>query len=117
MLTNIEKEICSSAATILCCGGGQVVCMLAFPSNDPSSNPTEVHTSYCVKIGSKDENMQKEAGNDTFKKRNKAYTFVKANKCVFRTVEKALTLSYFLSTAGGAGGGLHFSQMTILTEL
>ena len=43
-------------------GGGQVVSVLAFYSDDPSSNPAEAY-SFCVKfVFEKNENKQKEAG-------------------------------------------------------
>ena len=49
-------------------GGGQVVSMLAFSSDDLSSNPAGVK-SYSIKfVFEKKENNQKEAGDDQFKK-------------------------------------------------
>ena len=41
------------------CGGGQLVTVLAFHSDDPSLNPPEVYNSYRVKIAWKNENKAK----------------------------------------------------------
>ena len=50
-------------------GGGQVVSMLAFYSNDPSSNPADAY-SFSVKfVFEKNENKQKEAGVGPFLKK------------------------------------------------
>ena len=43
------------------CGGGQVVSVLAFYSNDPSLNPAEAY-SFSVKYVFEKNNKQKEAG-------------------------------------------------------
>ena len=43
------------------CGGGQVVSLLAFYSNDPSSNPAKVYSFFCNIVFEKNENKQKEA--------------------------------------------------------
>ena len=43
-------------------GGGQVVSMLAFCSNDPSSNPAEADSFPVKFVLEKNENKQKEAG-------------------------------------------------------
>ena len=49
-------------------GGGQVLRVLAFYFNDPSSNPAEVYN-FSVKLNlEKNENKQKEAGVGPFKK-------------------------------------------------
>ena len=48
-------------------GGGQVVSVLAFHSDDPSSNPTEVYSFEFCELFEKNENKQKEAGDGTFK--------------------------------------------------
>ena len=51
-------------------GGGQVVSVLAFYSDDPSSNPAEA-SSFSVKfVFGKNENKQKEAGLGPFLKKN-----------------------------------------------
>ena len=44
------------------CGGGQVVSVLAFFSDDPSSNPAEAYSFFCKIVFEKSENKQKEAG-------------------------------------------------------
>ena len=44
------------------CGGGLVVSVLAFYSDDPSSIPAEVYNFFCKIVVEKDENKQKEAG-------------------------------------------------------
>ena len=50
------------------CGGGQVVSVLAFYSDDPSSNPAET-CSFSVKfVFEKNENKQKGAGVGPFQK-------------------------------------------------
>ena len=41
------------------CGGGQVVSLLAFYSNDPSSNPAKVYSFFCNIVFEKNENKQK----------------------------------------------------------
>ena len=38
------------------CGGGQVVSVLAFYSDDPSSNPAEVYSLYSTKVFERNEN-------------------------------------------------------------
>ena len=43
-------------------GGGQVVIVLAFYSDDPSSNPAEAYSFFCKIVFEKNENKQKEAG-------------------------------------------------------
>ena len=43
-------------------GGGLVVSVLAFYSDDPSSIPAEVYNFFCKNIVEKNENKQKEAG-------------------------------------------------------
>ena len=52
----------------LCCGGGHVVIMLAFYSNNPSSNPAEAYSFYVKIVFKKKKNKQKEARFGTFKK-------------------------------------------------
>ena len=48
------------------CGGGQVVSVLAFYTNDPSSNPAEAY-SFSVKfVFEKNKNKQKEARGGPF---------------------------------------------------
>ena len=43
-------------------GGGQVVSMLDFYSDDPSSNPADVYSFFCkICVFGKNENKQKEA--------------------------------------------------------
>ena len=49
-------------------GGGQVVSMLAFSSDDLSSNPAGVKSFSIKFVFEKKENNQKEAGDDQFKK-------------------------------------------------
>ena len=49
-------------------GGGQVVSMLAFYSNDPSSNPADAYCFSVKFVFEKNENKQKEAGVGPFKK-------------------------------------------------
>ena len=44
------------------CGGGLVVSVLAFYSDDPSSIPAEVYNFFCKIVVEKNENKQKEAG-------------------------------------------------------
>ena len=44
------------------CGGGLVVRVLAFYSDDPSSIPAEVYNFFCKIVVEKNENKQKEAG-------------------------------------------------------
>ena len=44
------------------CGGGLVVSVLAFYSDDPSSIPAEVYNIFCKIVVEKNENKQKEAG-------------------------------------------------------
>ena len=44
------------------CGGGLVVSVLAFYSDDPSSIPAEVYNFFCKIVVEKNENRQKEAG-------------------------------------------------------
>ena len=44
------------------CGGGLVVSVLAFYSNNPSSIPAEVYIFFCKIVVEKNENKQKEAG-------------------------------------------------------
>ena len=43
------------------CGGGLVVSVLAFDSDDPSSIPAEVYNFFCKIVVEKNENKQKEA--------------------------------------------------------
>ena len=43
------------------CGGGQVVSMLAFYSDDPSSNPADAYRFSVKFVFEKNENIQKEA--------------------------------------------------------
>ena len=43
-------------------GGGQVVRVLAFHSDDPSSNPAEAYSFFFKIVFEKNENKQKEAG-------------------------------------------------------
>ena len=43
-------------------GGGLVVSVLAFYSNDPSLIPAEVYNFFCKIVVEKNENKQKEAG-------------------------------------------------------
>ena len=40
-------------------GGGQVVSVLAFQSDDPRWNPAEVHSFFCKILFEKNENKQK----------------------------------------------------------
>ena len=47
---------------MLGCGGGLVVSVLAFYSDDPSSIPAEVYNFFCKIVVEKNENKQKEAG-------------------------------------------------------
>ena len=50
---------------------GQVVSVLAFYSDDPSSIPAEVYNFFCKIVVEKDENKQKEAGvGPIFKKKD-----------------------------------------------
>ena len=49
-------------------GGGQVVSMLAFYSNDPSSNPADAYCFSVKFVFEKNENKQKEAGVGPLKK-------------------------------------------------
>ena len=50
-------------------GGGQVVIVLAFYSDDPSSNPAEAYSFFCKIVFEKNENKQNEARVDPlFKK-------------------------------------------------
>ena len=49
-------------------GGGQVVSVLAFYSNDPSSNPADVYSYFVQIVIEKNENKQKEAWDGQFKK-------------------------------------------------
>ena len=51
-------------------GGGQVVSVLAFASDDPSSNPANVYSFFCKICVWKEQN-KKDAGGGAFKK--KAY--------------------------------------------
>ena len=44
------------------CGGGLVVSVLAFYSDDPSSIPAEVYNFFCKIVVENNENKQKEAG-------------------------------------------------------
>ena len=44
------------------CGGGLVVSVLAFYSDDPSSIPAEVYNFFCKIVVEKNKNKQKEAG-------------------------------------------------------
>ena len=44
------------------CGGGQVVSLLAFYSNDPSSNPAKVYSFFCNIVFEKNKINKKEAG-------------------------------------------------------
>ena len=50
-------------------GGGQVVSVLAFNSNDPSSNPAEAYSFFCNIVFEKNENKQKR-GQDFLTKHN-----------------------------------------------
>ena len=50
-------------------GGGLVVSVLAFYSDDPSSIPAEVYNFFCKNIVEKNENKQKEAGVGPFFKK------------------------------------------------
>ena len=50
------------------CGGGLVVSMLAFYSDDPSSNPAEAYRFFCTMLSETNENKQKEAGVGPFKR-------------------------------------------------
>ena len=47
---------------LLGCGGGLVVSVLAFYSDDPSSIPAEVYNFFCKIVVENNENKQKEAG-------------------------------------------------------
>ena len=49
-------------------GGGLVVSVLAFYSDDPSSIPAEVYNFFCKIVVEKNENKQKEAGVGPFLK-------------------------------------------------
>ena len=51
-------------------GGGLVVSVLAFYSDDPSSIPAEVYNFFCKNIVEKNENKQKEAGVGPLLKKN-----------------------------------------------
>ena len=44
------------------CGGGQIVSVLAFYYNDPSSNPADAYSFSVKSVFDKNENKQKEAG-------------------------------------------------------
>ena len=48
-------------------GGGEVVSVLAFYSNNPSSNPAEAYSFFCKIFVWKDKNIQKEAWDGPFK--------------------------------------------------
>ena len=48
-------------------GGGQVVSVLAFFSDDPSLNPAEVSNLYCVTNQLKRKTINEEAGNGLLK--------------------------------------------------
>ena len=50
-------------------GGSQVVSVLAFYSDDPSSNPAEAYSFFCKIVFEKNKNEQKEAGLAHFFKR------------------------------------------------
>ena len=43
-------------------GGRQVVSVVAFYSDEPSSNPVEAYSFFCKMVFEKNENKQKEAG-------------------------------------------------------
>ena len=55
--------------SILGRGGYQVISVLTFYSDDPSSNPAVIYSFYYVNCLKKDENKQKEAGNGPFLKK------------------------------------------------
>ena len=47
-------------------GGGQLVSVLAFYSDNPSSNPSDTYSFFCKFVFQKKENKQKEAGFGSF---------------------------------------------------
>ena len=51
-------------------GDGQVVSVIAFYSDNPSSNPTEAYSFFCTICAWNNENKQKEAGVGHLKKHN-----------------------------------------------
>ena len=58
-------------------GGGLVVSVLAFYSDDPSSIPAEVYNFFCKIVVEKNENKQKEAGIGPFLRNKFFKTFLK----------------------------------------
>ena len=56
------KVIIQKLFQIMGCGGGLVVSVLAFYSDDPSSIPAEVYNFFCKIVVEKNKNKQKEAG-------------------------------------------------------
>ena len=61
-------------------GGGQVVSMLSFYSDDPSSNPVKPTVISVKFVFDKSENNPKEAGTGPFKKYCRYYFFAKFKK-------------------------------------
>ena len=55
------------------CCGGQVVSVLAFYSNEPSSNPTEAYSFFCKICVLKNKVNKKETGVGPFKKLSKHF--------------------------------------------
>ena len=72
MTSNIQFQHNYSALKFVVVGrgGGQVVSVLAFYSDDPSPNPVVAYNFFCIKfVFEKNENKQKEAGVGPFKNR------------------------------------------------
>ena len=110
-------------------GGGLVVSMLAFYSDDPSSNPADAYIFFCKMLSEKNENKQKEAGVGPFFKQ--LYNFIpsKSTKtsnicfslwhkyahlllcCVFVSLSHKQYLSL---THKQLGGNLYFFPMACL---
>ena len=58
-----QQSLCSLfKESVKGCGGGLVVSVLAFYSDDPSSIPAEVYNFFCKIVVENNENKQKEAG-------------------------------------------------------
>ena len=73
-MAHVINQLWPSSKTLYSgCGGGLVVSVLAFYSDDPSSIPAEVYNFFCKIVVEKDENKQKEAGvGPIFKKKKKS---------------------------------------------
>ena len=68
---------CVNFTTFQGCGGGLVVSVLAFYSDDPSSIPAEVYNFFCKIVVEKNENKQKKRpGLAQFKKKKNFTTLL-----------------------------------------